>query len=246
MPQLVDVVISSSGIRPERLPEYIDRLINKTRGKCQSPYMRIVLEGSQGFKPVELEVYISGGRVIGEKVKGLYVEGELPDDVSFTMARVECLSASELARELARASKPRICSGCGSSPKPTAATAKLSLKDIIRGFVDSKLSMRLVADPFWYTRLLMKAQKVLEDNEADVDKALATLQDMASRYEKALIVLQDTTKELRIYVNGDRIGIGLVEGGSFEIGMEAVNKARGMRGRLEAYQIISRTPTLTI
>lgn len=245
MPHLVDVIISSSGIRPERLPEYVERLINKTRGKCQTPYMRIILEGSHGFSSVELEIYISGGRVVGEKLKGLYSPESLPEDVSFNMARVECLTASELTRELARASKPRICAGCG-RPQQPATTAKLSLSDIIKGFIDSKLSMRLVSDPFWYTRLIMKANKVFEDNDADLDKALATLQDMASRYERALIVLQDTTKELRIYVNSDRIGIGLLEGGSFDIGVEALNKARGMRGRLEAYQIISRTPTLTI
>ena len=245
MPQLVDVMVSISGIDRTNIARVVRSLLEKAKSKCTTPYYRVVLEGMGPQGRVVLVVLATSSGVRGEYT--IPPTASL-DSAAFSVAKVECLTTREFAEESAKARRPVVCASCGAAHEEPAYRVKPRSFEplrLIQAYIDSKLSLRLASDPFWYARLMMKSQKVVED-EGGVEKAATIVLDLATKHRRALVVLKNGRKEFRIYVSTNKAGVALVEGTHFEAGVTAIDKARGLTGRIEGFKLLSRNPTLTI
>lgn len=244
MVRRLDIEVITDGIRVSELSKYIENIIAQNSRKCDTSYLKITIEGGSESGLLKVVVLVSRNRVVGEQIEGKLSD---IDKTIFTIARVECLSPAEFAYELSKATRPSLV-----MPRRTGyggerlVTRESDILKYLRDYLDARLGMKLVNDPFWYTRLLMKANLVYEEHNGDLEKLLETIKDVMKSYKAALITLTGGGRELRVYVSGSRVGIGYIEGSITEVGLEALRRASDVKGSIKVYTIKSRLPTLTI
>lgn len=246
MVKQLDTLAIVDGIKASEVSRYIREIILRSSSKCETQYLKITLEAENedDTNPVRVSALVSKNRIVGEQIEG---DKSKLNRVVFTLARVECLSPAEFARELSKSSQPTITSPrYGESEAKMLADAESSILKYLGNYLDARLGMKLVNDPFWYTRLLMKANLVYEEQNADLNKLLETIKYAMKSYRSALITLTGQGKELRVYVSGSRVGIGYIEGSTTEFGPEALRRASTLKGKIRVYVIKSRIPTLTL
>lgn len=243
MVEHLDIEVIKDGISVNELNKYVENVIAQNSEKCGTSHLKITLEGGSESGHLKVAVLVSGNRIVGERI-----EGKLSDleKTVFTIARVECLSPAEFARELSRATRPLLVSPRSVSREAERVSRESDILKYLRDYLDARLGMKLVNDPFWYTRLLMKANLIYEERNGDLVKLLEIIKDVMKSYKAALVTLTGEGRELRVYVSGSRVGIGYIEGSFTEVGLEALRRASHVRGSIKVYTIKSRIPTLTI